>query len=178
MIRNSLGLSSMLSHGMQPCDKQPLFYRCSHWGRVWDPRAGSNGSRVGSGRGGRVLPRLGKGRNTKRLTHTPTLVLNQTQSACAPKLTSRAEVTRHENDDGEALGELEWRGVEKHAIRGSGGWWRRACRRITAVALWGFIRGFKRWAGSQIRHGNPLEPMTTPVRKFYSTKVHRVIDFA
>ena len=50
MIRNSLGLSSMLSHGMQPCDKQPLFYRCSHWARVWDPRAGSNGSRVGSGR--------------------------------------------------------------------------------------------------------------------------------
>ena len=57
----------------------------------------------------------------KLLTHTPTLVLNQTQSARAPKLTSRAEVTRHENDDGVALGELEWRGVEKHAIRGSDG---------------------------------------------------------
>lgn len=63
MIRNSLGLLSMLSHGMQPCDKQPLFYRCSHWARVWDQRAGSNGSRVESRRVVEFLPRLGKSRN-------------------------------------------------------------------------------------------------------------------
>ena len=158
MIRNSLGRLSMLSHGMQPCDKQPLFYRYSHWARVWDPRAGSNGSRVGSGRVVEFLLRLEKSRNTKRLTHTPTLVLNQTQSARAPKLTTRAEVTRHENDDGVALENWNGEGWKKHEIRGSGGWWRRAYRRITAVAFVGFrsrLEGLQT-VGRDLRFGTDI----------------------
>lgn len=80
--------------------------------------------------------------DARRPSYSYSIKLSQLDGSRS-NLTIRAEVTRQKNDDGVALGVLEGRGWktrdqrERRLVAAS-------CRRIAAVALWGFIEGSKR----------------------------------